>query len=236
MTQLDTLTIILQVLMTLGVYSFLFKHNPYYKLIEHIFVGTAIAWFVAVSILNINDIAVIPMTTQGDITWAIPIVIGVLIFFQLSTRNYWISRYPAAIVIGLGIGLQARGALVAQITSQIQGTLAYPILNAANSTEAITSLLFMIMVLSSLLTFFYWRTGGARTNAFDSIRDILGGRFGRYVIMAALGVFFGKTVTSRISQFVGRSQFLYSPDAIMYTGIMLALLAIMFIVLYLREK
>lgn len=232
---LSTITVILQVMCTLGVYSFLFKHNPYYKLIEHLFVGTAVSWFVAVSLLNVRDIAITPMIQSGDFSWLIPILLGCLYFFQLSKQNYWISRYPGALIVGLGIGLQARGALVAQLMTQIQATVNLPIMNAPDTMTALSNVIFMIMVFCALVTFIYTRTGTGSGSSFDSARNIVA-KIGRVVIMATLGVFFGKTVTSRISQFVGRSAFLYSSDALPYTAVMLLALAAMFVYLWQKEK
>lgn len=131
--------------LTLCIYSFLYRDNPFYRFAEHLFVGISVGYAIVISIHQ----GVIPLAWEplaeavsalwieitGEVTpetrqalWGlfkiIPIFIGLLFFARLSPRHTWLIRYPIAILIGFGAGVAIPNVLQANIFAQTRGTLA----------------------------------------------------------------------------------------------------------------
>lgn len=132
-------------ILTLCIYSFLYKDNPFYRFAEHLFVGISVGYGIVIAIHQ----GVIPLAWEplaeafdglwieitGDVTpesrqalWGlfriIPIFIGLLFFARLSPTYTWLIRYPIAILIGFGAGVTIPDVLQANIFKQTQGTVA----------------------------------------------------------------------------------------------------------------
>ncbi len=132
-------------ILTLCIYSFLYRDNPFYRFAEHLFVGISVGYGIVIAIHQ----GVIPLAWEplseafdslwieitGDVTpesrqalWGlfriIPIFIGLLFFARLSPTYTWLIRYPIAILIGFGAGVAIPNVLQANIFKQTQGTVA----------------------------------------------------------------------------------------------------------------
>ncbi len=131
-------------ILTLCIYSFLYKDNPFYRFAEHLFIGISVGYGIVIAIHQ----GVIPLAWEplseafsglwteitGDVTpesrqalWGlfriIPIFIGLLFFARLSPTYTWLIRYPIAILIGFGAGVAIPNVLQANIFKQTQGTV-----------------------------------------------------------------------------------------------------------------
>jgi len=84
--------------LTLCVFSFLYKDNPFYRFAEHLYVGVSVgytiaqAWHQTVIRLIWN-----PISQQGDYTVIIPACIGLLIFSRFIPKYRWLIRWPLAL-------------------------------------------------------------------------------------------------------------------------------------------
>ena len=123
----------------------------------------------------------------------IPIIIGILLFTRLSRKLMWLSLYPIALIVGLGLGMTLRGAIFAQFLSQVKATM-LP-LNSVNN------LIIIVGTTAVLLFFFFTRE---REGLFGSYV-----RFGRWIMMIAFGATFGDSVMMAMTLLIGRLQFLY---------------------------
>ena len=114
--------------LTLCIYSFLYRDNPFYRFAEYLFVGVSLGYSI---VLNIHQ-GLIPFAWQpfsaavtgGSLTGLIkliPIAIGLLFFAGLSPQQTWVIRYPSAILIGVTSGLAIPNVLQANIFEQTRG-------------------------------------------------------------------------------------------------------------------
>ncbi|UCG54987.1 MAG: hypothetical protein JSV32_01870, partial [Dehalococcoidia bacterium] len=55
-------------ILTLLVYSFLYKETVLFRFVEHLFIGTATGYFVVMSVKNISDMAITPLLV-GEFGW-----------------------------------------------------------------------------------------------------------------------------------------------------------------------
>ena len=94
--------------LTLCIYSFLYKDNPFYKFAEHLFVGVAAGYTIAMAWHQaVIRLIWVPMKT-GDfaaiVFVIIPTLIGLLMFSRFVPKYRWLIRWPLALMIGFGAG------------------------------------------------------------------------------------------------------------------------------------
>ncbi|MBI1799661.1 MAG: hypothetical protein HYR73_08230, partial [Candidatus Eisenbacteria bacterium] len=157
-------------LMTLFIFSFLYRDNPLYKFAEHLFVGVSAGYYIVLNfwtviVTNLVDPLRVMVTQHqapfaaqlGDYrAWLIlPGILGVLLFARLFNKIGWLSRWALAMIIGVYAGLKttgfAQGDLVAQVQASLQPLWTGQILSSLNA------ILFAVGIVTSLLFFFYSR-------------------------------------------------------------------------------
>jgi len=200
-------------LLTLFVFSFLYRDNPLYKFAEHLFVGVSAGYYMVLNfwtviVTNLWDPLVTMVTKHqapfsaslGDyrIWLVVPGIFGIMMFARLLGRVGWLSRWPLAVIIGVYAGLKTTGFAQGDLVAQVQASL-QPLLTG-HWGSSINNILFMLGIISSLLFFFYSREH----------KGVLGvtSRLGVGFLMVSFGAGYGYTVMSRISLLIGRFQFL----------------------------
>lgn len=178
-------------LAALGIYSVLIKDNPFYKLVEHIFVGASAGIAVVVGLNTFKSTAWTPFV-QGDYVLIIPMLAGLLLYTRYFPRLSWLNRIPLSFLMGTGAGVAMRGAVESQIVGQIQPTMV-----SLTTVDAWT--VFIGTVCSLSYFFLTWKTG--KVTGITS-------KLGRYFMMAAFGAAFGNTVMGRVSAAIGRFEFI----------------------------
>jgi len=200
-------------LLTLFIFSFLYKDNPLYKFAEHLFVGVSAGYFIilrfwTVIVANLWQPLVLAVqgrgvnaanvgmfnAEQGDYrAWLLlPALLGLLLFTRLFGKIGWISRWSLALIIGVYAGLKTTGFAQGDFIAQVQGSL--------QPLASVDNVIFTIGLVTSLLFFFYSREhkGGLG----------IASKIGVYFLMVSFGAGYGYTVMSRISLLIGRYQYL----------------------------
>ena len=182
--------------LTLAIFSFLYKDNPFYKFAEHLYVGVSAAF----AILYTWAFDVYPMLVDrfqiehGTERWIllVPTVFGLLMLARWFPKISWLSRWAISLTVGIAAGLGITGQVQGILLPQIAGTL-LP-LNSANN---------VILIVGVIATLIYFYFSVAQTGVVR-----LGSRLGMVFIMVAFGASFGYTVMARISLLIGRLHFL----------------------------
>jgi len=185
---------------TLSLFSFLYKDNPFYKLTEHVFAGLSAGYYVglvwhAVIIQQMID----PMFDNGRWWLIVPGFLGVLMFSRFSKNYGWISRISLAFVMGNTAGIFLLSELHGKVLPQIQSTMLS--LSPGQGFEPFfLAIVVVVGVLTTLIYFYFSKEHSG----------ILGGtgRIGIWFIMISFGAHFGYTVMARISLLIGQVQFL----------------------------
>ena len=195
--------------LTLCIYSFLYRDNPFYRFAEHLFLGMSVGYGI---VLHIHE-AFIPLawdpiytaiTEEGKrdgLVKLIPIGLGLLFFARLSPRHAWLIRYPIAILIGYGSGAFIPFALQANIFEQTRGTVEpFANLGTLGSLEIFGAILMVIGVICTLIYFFF----------SVEHRGAVGGlsKIGIAFLMIGFGSSFGNTVMGRVALLIQRVNFL----------------------------
>ncbi len=197
-------------LLTLCIYSFLYRDNPFYRFAEHLFVGVSVGYGIVLTIhqgfipFAWNPIAKAVTQQQWVGLWRlIPIGIGALFFTRLLPTHAWLIRYPIAILIGVGSGLAIPNVMRADIFQQVHGTLApFAQIHAGElGPFQIFGVVLMLIGVISTLTYFFFSV---------EHRGVVGGvsKIGIVFLMIGFGSAFGNTVMGRVSLLIQRVDFL----------------------------
>lgn len=187
-------------LLTLFIFSFIFKDNPFYRFAEHLFVGTSAGYFIALSYHNVvYPNLIVPLFKEGQFLYVIPLILGILYITRFIPQISWLVRIPIAFLLGWGSGVAIPAALQADVIKQIQGTM---LTRSAFSRwdNGLWAVIILIGVVATLIFFFFSRE---RKGIIKPIANL-----GIIFIMLGFGASFGYTVMARISLLIGRFQFL----------------------------
>ena len=194
----------LAALITLMLFSILYKENPLYRIAEHLYVGASAAHGIITTWNNTIKPAITSMPTKGTWWEIIPMAVGLLIYFNMYRPYAWIARIPMGFWIGYNAALvlSARQVIpfLNQMTSAIKPLVAMSN-GAFNLTQSINNILFVSIVLGVLIYFFF-------TVEHKGIFKYAA-NYGRLAIMIGFGASFGNTVMARISLLIGRLTFLF---------------------------
>ncbi len=178
-------------LTAIGIYSVLVKDNPFYKMVEHIFVGASAGIAVVVGINTFKSTAWSPMIA-GKFSLIIPMILGLMLYSRYFQSVSWLNRIPLSFLMGTGAGVAMRGAVESQIVGQISATMIK--LNTINAWVVFLGTIFS-------LSYFFLTYKAGKVAGFSQ-------KAGRYFMMAAFGAAFGNTVMGRVSAAIGRFQFI----------------------------
>ncbi len=181
---------------TIAITSLAFKDNPVAKFAEHTFLAAQAGNLITMAWRNINQIG-ISGVMEGSLMMIIPLIFGLALYTRYSKKYIWVSRYPTALMIGIGTGVTVRGYVEFQFTQQIVDT--FKPLNTFNN------IFFVSTVLVCLLYFVY-----SLTPKHPSLEKpfIYISSAGRYLMMMAFGASMANTVVTRVGQYAGRIMFL----------------------------
>jgi len=188
--------------LTLCVFSFLYRDNPFYRFAEHLFVGAAAGYLLAVQYQNVILPNVwMPLTsgtrTPLSITLAvIPAILGLLMLARLWDRMAGPARWAIAFYVGVYSGIAVPGYLQAQIFAQLSDAVK----PFEPGWHAINSVLILLGFLSVVAYFFFSAPHKGVHGA--------AARVGIWFLMIAFGASFGYTVMARASLLIDRVLFL----------------------------
>ncbi len=194
-------------ILTLAIFSFLYKENPFYRFAEHLYVGIANGYAITfywhrVLVPSLFDRVGATTTPLSTKIWLIAIaIIGALYFTRFIPKISWLVRIPIAIVLGYASGASIPRAVDAEIIRQAKAT----IITRASFADWQTGLWAVVILLGVIATISYFFFSTERKGALKPLSYT-----GIIFIMIGFGASFGYTVMARISLFIGRLQFLLS--------------------------
>src|SRR5688500_20135247 len=80
-------------LLTLGIFSFLYKDNPVYKFCEHLFVGVSAGYWVVLTYYSsikpnlVDPLFFAPLTVDRHLLLVIPLVLSLFLFSQIGRAS-----------------------------------------------------------------------------------------------------------------------------------------------------
>jgi len=202
---------------TIGIFSFLYKDNPYYKFSEAVFVGISAGyWFV--SLFWQNMVSKLYMGIQAaynttfvehagwDDRWMMLLggLLGLFMLLRLFPKIGWLSRWSLAVIVGATAGLYFINYFVSNGIIQL-GAIIAPLQSFTEAGKldwwgTISQALLVAGTLSGVVYFYFSKE---HTGAFGGVAKI-----GIWTLMLTFGASFGYTVMSRMSLLIGRMDYL----------------------------
>jgi hypothetical protein len=207
-------------LLTLSIFSFLYKDNPVYKMAEHVFIGISAGYFVSLEYWNVfvpNLWNPLMEATRDNLILVVPFALGLLLFTRFYPRISWLSRWSMAAMIGSYAGLAIIGALQGDLVAQIRANM-IPLyspgsIGALGSSQGATEVFFAaleilknpLIIIGLIATLVYFFFSREHKGGFGAVSKV-----GVWFLMISFGASFGYTVMSRVSLLIGRLHFLLS--------------------------
>ncbi len=202
--------IVVGALVTLAIFSLLYKDNPLYRFAESLLVGVSAGYYLVQYCFSaIYRKFYIPVIGEGDL-WLLPGgILGLLILLRLSRRVQWMSRYAIAFYVAAWSGYLIPSVLQERILIQIRST--FPPSLAEASIWAVLGSLFLLVGVVSILVYFFF--SAEHRGALGRISQV-----GITFLMVGFGASFGYTVMGRVSLLIGRFQYLFQdlPQALSF--------------------
>jgi hypothetical protein len=185
--------------LTLCIFSFLYKDNPFYKFAEHLYVGISAGYWAVMEWHNVFLPNLWkPLTQEGRLLLLVPFAFGILLFSRFTKNFSWLSRWSMALIIGMYAGIAIIGYGSGDLILQIHANLLPLWTN--NWLVSFNNILLTVGVITGLIYFFFSKEH----------KGALGGaaKVGVWFLMISFGASFGYTVMSRMSLLIGRIYFL----------------------------
>ena len=131
--------------LTLSVFSFLYKDNPFYKIAEHTFVGVGTAYFtlqyykegILEPLRDHMSLAMEKIAEDNGATMllggievspvlalavrSLAVIFGIMLLVRMVKPNSWAPRWPLAIMVGVYAGLKMTGETQSKLVLQVKG-------------------------------------------------------------------------------------------------------------------
>ena len=178
------------VILTLMIFSILFKNTIIFRLGVAIWLGSSVGYSVQQSLRDIWERSVQPLST-GEILQIVPLVLGIMLFFRLYRKHAYLARIPSAFTLGIGTGAAVAGLAIAQIYKQALSTA-----TITNLDTAISAIWLILIILYFILTLEHKGPLRYITSA------------GRWLLMITFGLGFGSYATGRFTTLISRFQYI----------------------------
>ena len=188
----ETISNIVAALLTLCIFSFLYKDNPFYKFGEALLVGVSMGYAIPLVFeTTFMPFVYTPIFLQHRFQFIIPAFLGILYIFRFTKNLSWLSRYPIVFtmgIVGMGVPMSMQSSVLVQMRS------------AMRPIDNINTALIFIGTMTILMYFYFSK---AHKGIYGRVSKI-----GVLFMMVGFGASFGYTVMARISLLIGRIQFL----------------------------
>jgi hypothetical protein len=189
--------------LTLAVYSFLYKDNPFYKFAEHLVVGVSAGYYLVIYYYNFIDPNVVSpvfglnlggehIRFAGSEWWMalIPGILGLLLYARFFPKFAWVGRWPLGIYVGGYAGLGISQVMQARVIDQLAAN-SLPLAGAPDPFAVMTDIALGIMIFAVMVYLLL-----VRRNLIVRGWPV---RIGAILISAAIGVA-GWAVLSAVSR------------------------------------
>jgi len=163
-------------------WSVLIKSNPFSKAMSNLSLGLMLAWWLKGCIDSLIKDVLVP-ASQGNVARLTVLILGLLMFLRFSKGLAFTSRWPLAVLAGVGTAIATKGAIPSMVLAQLTvGTFVGP-----NIVDNINNMIIWLGCVSTLVYFIFSIERG----------PVLGpiSRVGQVFMMISFGTVFGSLLT-----------------------------------------
>lgn len=187
-------------LLTLAIFSFLYKDNPAFKFAEHLLVGVSAGYYLVQYCFSAAYKKLIVPVGDGQWWLIFGGILGAMMFARLWRKTEWVSRYPVAFYVAAWAGYVIPSYIQVRVFQQAESTMFNPV--GVPLGQAISSAIILVGVVATLIYFYF------SVEHKGAIRSI--SKVGITFLMIGFGATFGYNVMGRISLLIGRFQFIFT--------------------------
>jgi hypothetical protein len=210
---IETVGILVAAGLTLALYSFLYRDNPFFKAAEHVYVGVGLGYQIVTVWFQILK----PDLYKGLIRYwvrhgwlgenvarpnyvlIVPLVLGLMLLARFFPKVSWLSRWSFAFIVGFGSGVAIPATIKNVLLPQVADTVS-PKNFAGDGFLLFSTIVILLGVISVLIYFFF---SVEHRGAFGLVS-----RLGVWFLMISFGASFGYTVMGRMALLTKRISFL----------------------------
>ena len=191
-------------ILTMAVFSGVFKENLFFKIAESLFIGVSAGYFASVWFLSIMEPAFNDILENNQLL-LIPVLSGFLLFLPSKKDKWNLSVIPAGFILLLYVAMNFVVYFEAYIYEMVFSSVIPLVVFNDNGSIVwdltINSLVSVVGVVSVLVFLF-----SRQHSSSKSVRVV--GNTGRFYLLVAMGTCFGYTLVSRIILLAGRVDFI----------------------------
>lgn len=187
--------------LTLCIFSFLYRDNPFFRFAESLFAGVSLGYYIGIVATNTlapNLVQPLAQDFRHNAHLLVPLVLGLNLYTRFIPRIAWLARLSLAVYIAYFVGINMVQKLHGEVVPQVGSTILHPIGGAFTPLD---NLILIIGVLAVLIYFYF---SAEHTGTVGVIS-----RLGVWFLMLGFGAAFGYTVMGRISLLIGRMNYLF---------------------------
>jgi hypothetical protein len=132
-------------------WSIMYRETFWYRIAEGLTIGVMAGYVMANITNNTINNYIVPLT-KGEYLNIIPIIMGILMWTQLSKDYRWMARTPLSFVTGIGAAIAMKGAVYGNILAPI-GAMATP--PAGEAIVWINHIIAAIATITAVMYFFF---------------------------------------------------------------------------------
>ncbi len=210
-SSLDAIGLALGVVLTLMVFSYLLGNNPAYRLALYLFLGATTGYAFGVVTWEILILRVgVPLLVGRRLLVVVPLLLGVLLLLKLLPRRAYLGNLSMGFLAGTGAAVAVSGAILGTVVPLVGATAraASPASWATMPLGWLDGLLIVVGAGCTLIAFQTMGRRGAEHHAGCARLSGPLGRVGRWFLIVAFGVLFGGALSTALTIFVGRVDYL----------------------------
>jgi hypothetical protein len=204
-------------LLTLLVFSYVLGDNPLFRLAVHLFVGVSAGFAAAVAVRNvILPNLFLPFLTgegglMGMLLAAVPLVLSLLMLGKISKRFRTLGNLPVAFLVGVGAAAAIGGAITGTLFPQVDTTIALMDVMTVASPDAFGGLVEIVSrgvsFVGTLAALAYFHFGAKSVPNAPAERNPwleLTAQIGHLFIAVTFGVIFAGVFSASVAALVER--------------------------------
>jgi len=193
------------VFLTLGIISFLYKDNPWYKFCEALFVGISAGYWLCTVfwsqfVAKLWDNVFPPPGQPQQYVYLVGGLLGIMMLLRLVPKIGWFSRWALAFVVGGTAGAYLIGYALSNGMKQVKSTI-LPLWVSGNLNATVGNIILVVGTFCGLIYFFFSKE---HKGTYGKVAKL-----GILFLMITFGASFGYTVMARMSLLIGRMDFLF---------------------------
>lgn len=192
-------------LLTLMVFSYLWKDNALFRVAVYLFVGVSAGYVGAVACRQVLLPRLILPLLNGDILAVFPLLLGLALLGKLSQRTAALGNPSLALMVGVGAAVAVGGAVLGTLIPQVQATIDNFDLERTRSVseQILDASTFLIGTVTTLVYFHYGARPGPHGPQRSRLVAVLGW-VGQVFVAITFGVIFAGVYAAALTALIER--------------------------------